>query len=283
MQQKPNSDVVGVTKVHGKFALSIGTSLAIETLFGVNDNVRPTYPLPFLKYQTIYINVRTLIRNMYGSVQKELKEAWSVQRYFEEISKELYILPQILNDYSGGKLSVVYYEHDLRQFKRIYPNALRRVTKGAVTLFYEALEDKIVEHLLGSQSDYRIAVFDRGVITPPKEKVLFLTHMPIDLLEHTQSGLIDLIESHTGVIKEKVKWYTKLADRDLERIPFNSFTIQVFGDGKTFTAMPIKYRRALKALAEHERWNQLTHIRLMKAVISKNPDRDFKETMLQFF
>jgi len=52
---------------HGKYAVSIGTSLAMETLFGINDLIPPTNPLPFTRYGYVIINVRTLIRNIYGA------------------------------------------------------------------------------------------------------------------------------------------------------------------------------------------------------------------------
>ena len=102
------NNLTGETKTQGKFRLSIGTSLAIETLFGINDLVPASHPLPYTKYDYIFVNVRTLVRNLYGAVQKELKTTWNRDQYLREIVEELTILPEIINDNSKGKLSLVY-------------------------------------------------------------------------------------------------------------------------------------------------------------------------------
>ena len=45
---------------------------------------------------------------------------------------------------------------------------------------------------------------------------------------------VDLIETHTGVIKDRNKWYTKLSGKGMECIPFAKWSLQFFGDGKIF-------------------------------------------------
>ena len=84
-----NNEIAHEEVTQGKYQVSIGTSLALETLFGINDNIPPTDPLPYKQYSYLLINLRTLIRNMYGAVQKELKTEWSAGRYYEKVLKEL--------------------------------------------------------------------------------------------------------------------------------------------------------------------------------------------------
>jgi hypothetical protein len=119
-----NNEIAHEEVTQGKYQVSIGTSLALETLFGINDNIPPTDPPPYKQYSYVLINLRTLVRNMYGAVQKELKTEWSAGRYYEKVLKELEMIPLILEDQSHGKLSAVYYLPSYRSVEKEYPNAI---------------------------------------------------------------------------------------------------------------------------------------------------------------
>lgn len=281
---KVNERYDGELKTHGKFSLSIGTSLAIETLFGVNDNVKPTFPLPYSHYRYLFVNIRTLIRNMNGAVLKELKTTWSFQNYLDEIQKELQFLPEIVHDYSKGEMEVVFYADSYRDLRKKFPNAILKQTKGPVALAYEELEDKLVGVLTQASYLERFGIIRTNCLVPlPKYKTLMLTHVPLDLIPYAQTNRCDLLESHTGVIKDKTLWYTKLAARDLERIPFTRFTIQVFGDGKNFSGLPAKYKRALQEHAAASWWNQSTTDKLMKLSIKNIGDKEIVSVLRELF
>lgn len=271
-------------KTQGKFALSIGTSLAIETIFNVNDNVPPINPPPFKSYQYLYVNVRTLIRNMNGAVLKELKTVWSVDKYLEELTNELDTLPEIINDYSKGKMQVVFYIDTYKDIKKHYPNAILRQTKGPVALAYEALENELVNLLLKTnhREKHAINVYNCKVLLP-KEKVLLFSHIPMDLIPYAHTSRCDLLESHTGAIKDRYKWFTKLNSSGLERVPFGKFSIQVFGDSKHFAGLSHRYKRALIDVAKDSWWSQDTTDKLMKTGISRIKDKEIVSVLLKLF
>ena len=275
--QSPNDTYSGETKVQGKFRLSVPTSLALETLFGINDNVLPTNPLPYKQYTYLFINLRTLLRNLYGSVSKELKTIWSVERYYAELLEEIHVLPEIVQAESANQLSVVYYLDSYKSISRLYPHAKLKVGKPASVNLYDAIEQNIVVKLTQAirAKDISAMLTDCFIPLPEskKERVLIMTHLPLDLVPHSQSTRLDLLESHTGVIKDSVRWYTKLNGKE-PRVPFGKFAIQLFGDGKQFSGFPPRYRKAVAAFGEEKRWNQLTSDNLLKITLSKLPERD---------
>lgn len=284
MQLSENIDHEEVTQ--GKYALSIGTSLAFETLFGINDNFPPSPgPLPYTQYEYVLINVRTLIRNMYGAVQKELKAEWSASKYLEKIKAELDMIPLVLGDQSHGKLTAIYYIPSYKSLKKKFPHALLRATssKAYGKQHYEVIEQYCIAQITAAtlRGEYNIAMTD--VDLPPVEKrSIIITHLPVDLLSYLSGGLVDLIETHTGVIKPKRKWYTKLSGKDLEQIPFAKWSIQAYGDGKQFAGLPPKMRAAITDFAAKNNWNQMTTLELIKTqVTNRFPDKDIKAEFLK--
>lgn len=278
--QSPNDTFNGETKVQGKFRLSVPTSLALETIFGINDNVLPTNPLPFKQYNYLFVNLRTLLRNLYGSVNKELKTVWSVERYYAELIEEIQVLPEIVHAESSNQLSVVYYLDSYKSISRQYPHAKLKVGKPTSVNLYDAIEQNIVAKLTTAIRDKQFTAMLTDCFVPlpesKRERVLIMTHLPLDLVPHSQSTRLDLLESHTGVIKDSVKWYTKLNGKE-PRVPFGKFAIQLFGDGKQFLGYPPRIRKAVASYGEAKRWNQLTSDNLLKITLSKLPERDIYE------
>ncbi len=280
-----SEEIVHEEVTQGKYQVSIGTSLAFETLFGINDNIAPTEPLPFKQYTYVLINLRTLIRNMYGAVQKELKAEWSAQKYYDKVKKELEMIPLILDDQSQGQLSAVYYLPSYRSVEKTYPNAiLKSMSKKAYgRQHYEAIEQYCVAQLNAAalRGEQTIAMVDTS-LPPMDQKSVIMTHLPIDLLSYSKTDLVDLIETHTGVIKPRRLWFTKLNGKGLDRIPFTEWSLQWFGDGKTFSGMPPKYRAAVLEFAEKNHWNQTTTDRLIKAQMNRFPDKEIRAELLKF-
>lgn len=279
-----DDNIVHTEVTHGQYQVSIGTSLAFETLFGINENIVPTNPLPYTRYRYVIINIKTLIRNIYGAVQKELKAEWAAPRYFEKLMKELELIPMILDDQSHGALKVVYYLPTYRSIQRAFPNAiLKQPSKKAVgRQHYEAVEQYCVARVNAAALRGELTIAQVDVELPPiDERSVIITHLPIDLLS-LNDGMVDLIETHTGVIKTKTEWHTKLNGKGLERIPFERWSIQWFGDGKMFSGMPPKYRQAVLEFAEKNRWNQTTTNRLIKAQMNRFPDKDIRNELMKF-
>lgn len=265
---------------HGKFSVSIGTSIAIETIFNLNDNVPPVNPAPYTKYKMILINVRTLLRNLFGAVNLQLKEEWNATRYLERLRMEIDKIPEIIANQSKDGISTVFYIATLRDLEREFPKAiLKRVSTKAVSgQHYEAVEQYCIAQIMSLALDKKINVFITQYKLPVvDERTLILTHMPIDLLSYRHNPAVDLLESHTGTIKPRFRWHTKLRGSGLDRIPFDNWSIQLFGDGKTFNAYPIKYRNAMIALANDKKWGQNVTPTLIKLQLKYIQDPDVRK------
>lgn len=268
-------NIDGESKTQGKYMVSIGTSLALETLFGINDNVPPTQPLPFTSYKYIFVNVRTLLRNLHGAVLKELKIEWANRHYLEELIKEISIIPEIIADQSGQQMGVVLYLPKYSSMEREYPKAAFKEVKGLNNVVYSNMESFVIRQLINKVQNKELNIMLVDMTIPlPDEKIILMTHNPIDLLPYARSQRLDLIESHTGTIKDRTKWYTKLSGKELERIPFGKFSIQVFGDGKVFKGLPSIYRNAILQLADKQKWNQLTSDDLIKMTLNKIENKE---------
>lgn len=271
---------VGEGKTQGKFSLSIGTSLAVETLFGINDLVPASNPLPYTKYEYLFVNIRTLVRNLYNAVQKELKVTWTRDHYLREIMEELMILPEIINDQSKGKLGLVYYINSYKSLQRQYPSAILKQSKTVSQKLYDDIEEHIVKHvqLAVRNNQIRVMLNDMSITLPEKTMGnLLLTHIAVDLVPFARTRRVQLLESHTGIIKDAARWYTKLNGKELERIPFGEFSIQVYGDGKHFAGLPFKYKKYLTELANVNKWNQYTGDKLIRMQVSRIKDKEIAD------
>jgi hypothetical protein len=78
-----------------------------------------------------------------------------------------------------------------------------------------------------------------------------------------------LLETHTGAIKNYLQWNTKLTKgKDLVRMPFCKFTLQVFGDnGNVFSPMSMALKEAVTKLSVDDNWtNVATQDRLIYSI-----------------
>lgn len=266
----------------GQYQVSIGTSLALETLFGINENVKPTNPLPYTQYDNLFVNIRTLVRNLYGAVSKELKVQWSAQHYLKKVLEELRNIPLIISDQSHDKLSVIYYFCEYTHLSREFPHANLKKTRDQAS-HYDNIEAYVIDNVKRFVKQGKLNVMICDVKVPmPEERNLILTHFPVDLVPYSTSRNLDLLESHTGTIKNRHKWYTKLKGKDMERIPFSRKTIQIFGDGRTFSGVTPKEKKAVMDFSEANRWNQTTTDRIIDAQMNRFPLKDLARLIQKF-
>lgn len=268
----------------GEYPLSIGTSLAMETL------------KPDSKYGSLWINIRTLFRNIWDALDSEDRKllmenlkgnqaGFSKQVAFaiaDTLEEELHRILQV----NQGKLDkVVLYHREygdlLARFPKAFlvtPNTVIQKTRN--NLMNNAI-DEVLRRPIGEKID-----FDRGSqLKGEPVKALILTHYPVDLLSRTAFMQLRLIESYTGAIKTKSQWNTKLTDGKLmPRIPFNDFTIQIFGDGNVlFRSYPKAVRTAILELAEKYKWTTMTTKEKIKQNIAWMNDKYSAELLKGMF
>lgn len=271
-----NFDQILAERKKDNLPISVGTSLAIEAL---KENQR---------YESIWINVRTLYRNILHSVEDTDKRALFTARGNREeaavaIGKVISQEKEIIQNYLNGRVDGVrLYLLGYKDLEKKFPNAKLKIPTTDNQKGYWGLMDSVIDEVLGVDYDQEIR-WDKGseLEGEPTRSVIITNH-PVDLLSRTKFRDLRLLESHTGAVKPKSQWYTKLSDgKELKNIPFNRFTIQVFGDGPfQFERWNIKFRNAILLLAHDNRWGPVTTLDRIRFCLDRMRDR-FSGEMLK--
>lgn len=248
-------------RTKGQFPVSIATSLAIEGSLGIiADKPAPDIP-PMNETDEVWINLRTLFRNMVGSVDAKNEHLIKAVEYASIIEEEVKILRNTISDKTQGRVNTFFYACDYKSIDKLLPFA---VFKGITTdkqKHYAFNENHAIEEfgkrVKGTELDfYHFDTKLRG----HNKKVLMVTHYPLDLIYNQEFAEVVLLESHTGVAKKKSMWYTKLTNgKELANVPFNLATLQLFGDnGGLFLSQPNDLRNEFVRIATKHKWHPLT-------------------------
>lgn len=260
----------------GKLSISLGTSIAIESLCGLELEVGINPPL--YSYELFLVNVRTLIRNCISAVESVNVERLTPEAIGVVIVEEWEIIKTTI--LKLHKINLVPYIPTYESQDRFYKNAILREPNTPKQKLHSVLESTTAINLIaGGFIDGLIHV--DGKFQQSNSRTIILTHSPMDLLQVYQFGRLELLESHTGKVKTPSQWGTKLQGKDLHRIPFNKFTLQLFGDGYRFRPQPIVVRRAVLEVAAMCGWTPTTTIAKIKSDINKNVKKDdIKELLM---
>lgn len=272
------------------FPLSVGTSLAFESIFQTESpSIDPMRVIPqqinISNYAEFWINISTLFRNMMGSLSKEDSLRVNSTDLKDALINEMDTIQSLLLNEGGGSCKPIFYvcEYQALQSKQSKYFVLRQdsTLKQKIN---RALHDQAIKLLLAElgESD-SLRVYDSDLSTLVKRvagvvqtrtSALILTHIAYDLTSHGQFTKLDLIESHTGVLKSRNQWYTKYLDGGtLSNIPFLKGLLPVFGDKETFRPLDIKARQDVIDLAKQFKWNPTTTREkvLLNISFMKNP------------
>lgn len=265
-----------VNREKEKVPISVGTAMAIMALDGNK------------RYDSIWINVRTLFRNILGALgDTEIRNIFykkeNLAEGAEAIAAAISQETEIIRNYLNGKVgTVVLYLLGYEDLKRIYPLAKLKVPSTDLQKGYINLMEKVMDIVLSNDYDQMI-FWDKGSeLQGDSGRSVIITSYPVDLLSRTKFRELRLLESHTGAIKPKSQWYTKLTDgKTLSNIPFNRFTIQLFGDGNLqFERYGIKFRAAILELAYESKWTPVTTLDRIRFTLNRMRDK-FSGEMLK--
>lgn len=254
----------------GAFAISISTSLALEGLVGVHEDhpTPPGKPLPYVGYDYLHVNVRTLIRNCFNAIDTDKAYTCKAQGLADVVAEEMRIISTVIAEQIGGMFNHGYYLPSYSNLPSKFPDAILRGANTPKQQYYAKLEDDtlallqqhpIMDDVVKETTDLRTAI-GRG-------KALMLTHYPVDILlaKHKR---YHLLESHTGRIRSQELMNNKLKRCGLTQMPFDIMTVQFFGDtGDMFVAQPIKIRRTMETIAKKYSWNPITTQSRIEATI----------------
>lgn len=239
-----------VDRVFGHYPVSVATSLAIEGLLHTGEHEN-TKPAPYLKYDTLLLNVRTIFRNAWNAFENKADELhYDVMR--ECVLQDIKTIQDAVKAVSPTMICVPYI-CEYKSLNRLYPNANFRNPTTPNQIHYNAVEKDVYAKVDELFED--LVKFD--VQLSGDSETVLLTHLPIDLLSYKKFPRIGLLESHTGKVKTRMEWNTKLQNKP-KQIPFYRCMLQMFGDGVLFAAQDLKVRRVLVKTAEKYSWSATT-------------------------
>lgn len=234
--------------VTSSFGVNIGTGLMLESIMpATNTRIDEDRKIPnkvdLKNYNTWWINLHSLIVNILTSYDKDTvdvilksKDEKITKMVLEKISDELEILMNIIPNkikffYLGyPKYKKYLSEHDKEtKVGKTYLTALKYV----LLIKNEAFKDT---GLLSHAVKYNIIVSETAnTINLMGKKDLITTSNTIDLIHG-----MDLLEFHTGVLKGRNLFYTKLKTK--EPIPFEELLLLALGDKKNMISSPLTFK-----------------------------------------
>lgn len=252
------------TRAVSGFPLSIGTSLALESVFTpLQAPYDPNRAIPnhveLEKYHTFWVNVTTLYRNMIGSVSAESSPTLSAEEVCATLEEEMDVINMLFQNEGKNICQVAYYYGTYENLKRISTPgfSLRKPTTPNQLQYQGRLEH--VLKLLEKRTD-AIHVFKDAVKPKRRDRAFILTHEPYDLTDFKHFERLDLLESNTGVLKPRALWNTKynpMSGASFSNLPFTRKLLFIFGD--RVRIKPIApLRKVVLEVAEKCAWTPMT-------------------------
>lgn len=258
----------------GSIPISIGTALAIEGALGTYPERPVVTPAPLLKYKQVWFNVHTLFRNLTSSITAEQRNGVLPVEIVPALSEDMLGAAAAIETASQGQVQAVFYLNEYRSLARKFPHAHLKAPSTPAQVAMVELQQLSLRRLL-KEPPVAIRRFDVELEGhhPPS---LIVTHYPVDLLSRYHFAELALLESHSGNIKKPSQWNTKLGIKEgRERLPFNTFTLQVFGDNAVmFKPLVTPLRKRILDIAAANHWSSVTTMDKIKMSIqgTHSPD-----------
>ena len=238
----------------GEVGLSIPTSASFEALLtSVEDDIQ---------YDSLWVNIKTLIRNLLSASKIKPNEMNHDDLAYEIVTEVEHIpaLMSSVESLANSKLIVYANSYDgltkrLPKAKIKTPHTDKQITESVLDIrTIDAIKTNLDANL---NYDFREGDY---ILEGGDDRSLILTHCPVDLISVYNFNTLRLLESHTGAIKKQSLWNSKLTGGDANaRLPFNLFTLQVFGDNSVhFYGYSYKYKKTILTIASNKDWNSTT-------------------------
>lgn len=263
----------------GQYPLSIATSLALESVAGIHPEI--SYPYPPLKdVAQLWVNLRTLYRNLMGSMPRDAEGNIAHSDLAEAILNEMEQIRSIVRDVTQGRCRPIFYVSNYAGMEAKYKRAVIRRDNTDRQKMFTHTQNSTIKLILEQFHGDDLFVFERKLKPQQRVPVMLLTHYAYDLLSAREFTSLTLLESHTGALKKPHQWYTKYYNgKDLQMFPFREDLLQVFGDSETFRPMDHKLRRELIDIATEYKWSPLTTSDKIRYSIDKMKNPMAKEIL----
>lgn len=245
-----NEKAILASRETGTLPLSIGTSNAIESL---RDGSK--------KPQNLFVNVHTLMRNIWASLPSAEAPRISKLGYAQVLGEEMMTIMSTLKEFLPNTVTT-FYIPSYKDFNTFLPGARCRTANTDKQKVYAALSGEVLlfvgskKELLKEKYGIELTFGTHGPTKVPMGTMIF-THHPVDLLSCPSDAI--LLESMTGAMKGRPEWHTKLYNgKEYVRLPFCKLTLTVFGDNTDFSPHASKVKNVVIALAEEHKWDPNT-------------------------
>lgn len=251
----------------GTIPVSIATAMAIDGMYNRHPDIKKSSKLPASRAKIIYLNARTIFRNIHGAIEDvELASRVTAKSYAETLLNEVDEIRQALRQ-EEHPLDVVLYLPTYRSIARYMGKGELRPLNTDRQKTYNRLENDTLQEIANSYKETQDKPYlevDMDIKVKDYQSIFILTHLPVDLLNVHNAADVFLVESHTGKIKAKDQWYTKFHAERNPSVPFNKATLLFFGDsGGLFKPQNIKARKRIIDIATDRKWNAFTTISRM--------------------
>lgn len=252
------------------FGLSIATGLALESIFEPTESrYDPERIIPnkveLNKHKNLIINGYTLIRNIINAHEERPKLTWlekdgrkHLPSLTETLIEELHILNSLMSNYPKNGL-YIFLPNYLNGYKNYNKNKESNLSYIENNLILIKLSNFIFKSIKMQNINFLVTNSHILPLTFNVMGNILLTHFTLDLVENKK---VLLLESHTGVLKSEVEFYTKFnhfGNNDLIRIPLTPTTLYIMGDKSLVKSLGIKSKKILLEVAEAEKWNYKTN------------------------
>ena len=247
------------------FPISISTSLSLETLF---DGRLPAYdpdrPIPkranLSDYQTAWINLWTLYRNLMTSVDKDTFFTTSEDSLADVLASEVEVIESLFRIEGHNVCQPLFYLCSYKDLTKLDQRVKLREDKTELQIAHKVKYEKTIKKL---QSRIHCRLLNTNIMPDSRTSSLILTHVPYDLLSYTNFSKLELLESNTGRIKTRQEWNSKyypVAGSDMSHLPFLKMLLLVFGDKVLIHPAVTKLRQQILQIAEERHWTPATTI-----------------------
>lgn len=249
----------------GEFGISISTESGLEGLKAKNAEGTN-------KEKILLVNLRTLVRNAYGVIGSDIIK---VEDIVNLVLSDIELIKTYISNFTTPMTLEIYhctYDKLTRQRVATIRTKFTEKQQDMVDLLDAATKSLalIANTLNGPSPNFKLTICDTR-LTEWREPVVLLSHIPVDLLSYNEFPSMCLLESHTGVIKQRGEFHTKLKGTFTNPLPFNIFTLNIFGDkAMFFDGAPIKLRNLVNKLSTRHSWSPITSMRYMVDNIAKD-------------
>lgn len=255
------------TRKMGALPISIGTSMALESIFiRPNPEYDPSRKVPQIiklsNYTELWINIETLIRNIAQSVERTVYLDCTAEHIFEILLSEIDIINSIMLTEGYDICKPIYYHCSYRSLSNQRHGRVELRQSNTVIQKSYDLKSELVIKLLEKKTD-SIFKFDSELKKDHKHTILMLTHYPFDLTSYSNFRKMDLLESHTGILKTRDQWNSKYApfgQLSLSHLPFFRELLLIFGDKTMISPQDRKIRQKVYDISIADKWTPYTII-----------------------